>query len=63
MCVYTGLANITNPGTGVQWATVVVLILFQLLNGLSSVWLGKLSPHISNTGLLHVLVQEGPPNP
>lgn len=41
MCIYTGLANIKNPSTGVQWASVVVLILFQLLNGLGPIWLGE----------------------
>jgi hypothetical protein len=41
MSIYTGLANIKNPGKGVQWASVVVLICFQLLNGLSAIWLGE----------------------
>ncbi|KPI36766.1 uncharacterized protein AB675_11863 [Cyphellophora attinorum] len=42
MCIYTGLANIRNLSTGVQWASVVVLILFQLVNGASWIWLAFL---------------------
>lgn len=40
MCIYTGLTNIKNPSSGVQWASVVVLILFNIVNGSSWIWLG-----------------------
>jgi hypothetical protein len=42
MCIYTGLTNIKNPSTGVQWASVVVLIIFNVVNGASWVWLAFL---------------------
>ena len=41
MCIYTGLANVKNPSKGVQWASVVMLILFNLVNGISWIWLGE----------------------
>lgn len=41
MCIYTGLTNIKNPSTGVQWAAVVVLIIFNVINGASWIWLGE----------------------
>ncbi|KAL1849170.1 hypothetical protein VTK73DRAFT_9929 [Phialemonium thermophilum] len=40
--IYTGLANIKNPSAGVQWASVVVLICFNLVNGASWIWLAFL---------------------
>ena len=42
MCIYTGLVNIKNPSTSVQWGSVVVLLLFNLVNGASWIWLGML---------------------
>jgi MFS family permease len=42
MCIYTGLTNIKSPSTGIQWASVVVLILFNLVNGASWIWLAFL---------------------
>ncbi|KAH8652255.1 general substrate transporter [Xylariales sp. PMI_506] len=42
MCIYTGLANVENPSKGVQWGSVVILILFNLVNGCSWIWLAFL---------------------
>lgn len=42
MCIYTGLANVKNPSVGVQWASVVVLIIFNVVNGSSWIWLAFL---------------------
>jgi Sugar (and other) transporter len=42
MCIYTGLTNISNPSKGVQWGSVVVLIIFNLINGFSWIWLAFL---------------------
>jgi MFS family permease len=42
MCIYTGLANIKNPSKGVQWTSVVILILFNIVNGASCIWLAFL---------------------
>ncbi len=44
MCIYTGLTNIKNPSSGVQWGSVVILILFNIINGISWIWLGTTSP-------------------
>ena len=40
MCVYTGLANIKNASTGTQWAAIAVLICFNIISGISWLWLG-----------------------
>jgi len=40
MCIYTGLVNIKNPSKSVQWGSVVVLLLFNIVNGSSWIWLG-----------------------
>lgn len=40
MCIYTGLTNIKYPSKSIQWGSVVVLILFNLINGVSWIWLG-----------------------
>ena len=40
MCIYTGLVNVKNPSKGVQWGSVVVLLLFNIVNGSSWIWLG-----------------------
>lgn len=45
MCIYTGLVNIKNPSKSVQWGSVVVLLLFNIVNGSSWIWLGVSEPH------------------
>ncbi|CZR68664.1 uncharacterized protein PAC_18563 [Phialocephala subalpina] len=42
MCIYTGLANNKNPSKSTQWGSVVVLILFNIINGASWIWLAFL---------------------
>ncbi|KAK5121190.1 hypothetical protein LTR85_005674 [Meristemomyces frigidus] len=42
MCIFTGLANIENPSKGTQWASVVMLILFNIVNGASCIWIAFL---------------------
>jgi hypothetical protein len=42
MCIFTGLTNIKNPSKSVQWASVVVLLLFNIINGASWIWLAFL---------------------
>ncbi|RDW85361.1 hypothetical protein BP5796_03686 [Coleophoma crateriformis] len=42
MCIFTGLTNVKNPSKGVQWGSVVVLLLFNIVNGASWIWLAFL---------------------
>lgn len=44
MCIFTDLANIKNPSDGVRWASVVILILFNIVNGFGPIWLGESPP-------------------
>jgi len=43
MCVYTGLTTMKNPSKGAAWASVAVLVVFNVVNGISWIWLVLIS--------------------
>jgi hypothetical protein len=40
MCIFTGLTNTENPSKSIQWGSVIIALLFNIINGANWIWPG-----------------------